>query len=191
MEKDSRDAAAGSWNTELEKAITVGIYGTPELKPDEKVLYLGEFKERVLVALTKQQVAESALYIEVIEALQDERAARMIVHGDITSGADKYYQMARKFGKPYLIRHDQKYKKSTMGLLVVGNEAVDVETIAVEDRATRLAAIGLPQSLIQAAGQKICSDCYALMEKLAPEERINYKRLNFIDRLTGDQCPAH
>lgn len=193
MENDKTRNSAGSWSdhNELEKTITVGIYGTPELKPDEKATYLGEFKERVLVALTKGQMAETAIYPAVIQALQDKRTARMIISGDVSSNdANKYYQAARKYSKPYLIRHDQKYK-SNIGLAVVGNDAVDVETIEVVDREVKLAQLGLPTDLIQAAGQKICNDCYDLIEKVAPDELINYERLTFIDRLTGEKCPVH
>lgn len=193
MEKDKTRTSAAGWSdyNELEKTITVGIHGTPELKPDEKATYLGEFKERVLVALTKGQVAETAIYPDIIQALQDKRTARMIISGDVsTNDANKYYQAARKYSKPYLIRHDQKYK-SNIGLAVVGNDAVDVETIEVVDREVRLAELGLPTELIQAAGKKICNTCYDLIEKAAPDELINYERLTFIDRLTGEKCPVH
>ncbi|QJW44773.1 YueI family protein [bacterium BFN5] len=193
MEKDKTHTPTGNWSNsnELEKTITVGIHGTPELKPDEKAAYLGEFKERVLAALTKRQVAETAIYPDIIQALQDKRAARMIISGDVNpDDANKYYQVARKYSKPYLIRHDQKYK-GNIGLVVVGNDAVDVETIEVVDREVKLAQLGLPTELIHAAGQKICNDCYDFIEKVAPDELINYDRLTFIDRLTGEKCPVH
>ncbi len=193
MEKDIQNTAIGSWgkNSELEKSVAVGVHGTPELKPDEKALYLGEFKERVLLALTKEQLKERAIYVEVIQALQDDRAVRMIFNGDVDSGyADKYYQLARKYGKPYVIRHDQKYK-SQIGLMVVGSDAVGITTVAVPDREERLKKLGLPIAVIQAAGSKLCSDCYELVERVAPAELVNYQQLSFWDRITGEKCPTH
>ena len=37
----------------------------------ERTRYLGEFKERVIVALTKEQVAEDEIYIEVANAMKN------------------------------------------------------------------------------------------------------------------------
>lgn len=193
MEKEFEKTVVEHWNSknELEQTIAAGVHGAPELKPDEKSAFLGEFKERVLRAMTKEQVAENAVYVEIVQALQDKRAARLIFSGDIDHHyTDKYVQFARKFGKPYVIRHDQKYK-SNIGLLVAANQAVDADQVMVESRAERLAGLGLPPAVIKAAGGKVCGECYALIEKTAPEELINYERLSFFDRLTGEKCPAH
>lgn len=192
MEKEF-SRITGPWNnkSELEKTIAAGVYGTPELKPDEKSAFLGEFKERVLQALTKAQVAEDAVYVEIVQALQDKRAARLIYSGDIDYRyVDKYVRLSRKYGKPYTIRHDQKYK-SDIGLLVVSKEAVDAGAVVAVNREERLTRLGLPLPVIKAAPGKVCDQCYALIEQAAPEETMNYERLTFFDRLAGEKCPAH
>ncbi|AET68636.1 Protein of unknown function (DUF1694) [Desulfosporosinus orientis DSM 765] len=38
-------------------------------KHDEKILYLGEFRERIIRRLTKKQIAETFIYPEIKEAL--------------------------------------------------------------------------------------------------------------------------
>lgn len=48
----------------------------------ERTRYLGEFKERVIVALTKEQVAEDEIYIEVANAMKNE-ATKMIFSKEI------------------------------------------------------------------------------------------------------------
>lgn len=192
MEKEF-SKITGSWNnkSELEKTIAAGVYGAPELKPDEKSAFLGEFKERVLRALTKAQVEENTVYVEIVLALQDKRAARLIYSGDIDYRyVDKYVKLSRKYGKPYTIRHDQKYK-SDIGLLVASNEAVDAGAVVAVNREERLTGLGLPLPVIKAAPGKVCDECYALIEQAAPEELMNYERLTFFDRLAGEKCPAH
>ena len=45
-----------SKKSRLEQALTIGIDSVPELKKEEKMLYLGEFKERVIRRLWKSVV---------------------------------------------------------------------------------------------------------------------------------------
>ena len=49
METDIQREAISAWlkKDELEKAISIGLHGAPELRRDEKRRYLGEFSERV------------------------------------------------------------------------------------------------------------------------------------------------
>lgn len=176
--------------SELEKILTYGLHGVPELKHGEKTHYLGEFRERVLLRLTNRQVAEPGLYPEVIEALKDPRSARMVINGHLSDRfEEKYHQLCRKLGKKYTVVHDPATKGDT-GLVVVSDQAVDVESIDVIDRLARLQDLGLPDKLIQAAGQKICSKCLARLIKAAPGEGINYQEINLGDRLWGTRCPA-
>ncbi|MEG6586395.1 YueI family protein [Dendrosporobacter sp. 1207_IL3150] len=193
MTKESNNSALGTWTTksELEKVVTVGMHGVPEIKQGEKSAYLGEFKERILRSLTKEQVEEAAIYTEIKQALEDKRSAKLILSGDLDNkNTEKYQKLARKIGKPFVVRHDQKYK-SDIGLVIASNEAVEIEDIEVEQRQEKLARLGLSDQLIKSAGYKICSECYDLLVSIAPEETVNYDRLNFLDRITGEKCPAH
>ena len=49
----------------------------------ERTRYLGEFKERVIVALTKEQVAEDEIYIEVANAMKNREATKMIFSREV------------------------------------------------------------------------------------------------------------
>jgi len=53
-EKDIQGDAISTWmnKNDLEKVLSIGMYGPPGLKHDEKIYYLGEFKERVINLLT-------------------------------------------------------------------------------------------------------------------------------------------
>ncbi|MEW5954538.1 MAG: YueI family protein [Bacillota bacterium] len=176
--------------SELEKVLAYGLRGEPELKHAEKTCYLGEFRERVLLRLTNKQVAEPGLYPEVAGALQNHPSSRMIINGGLSDKFEKkYQQLCRQLGKKYTIVHDPECKGDT-GLLVVSDQAVDADGIDVEDRHARLKSLGLPEELILAAGQKVCSRCLARVKKSAPAETINYEELTPGDRLWGAGCPA-
>lgn len=116
---------------EVEQRLIYGIHGTPELKHEEKMRYLGEFRERVLRVLTKKQVADSRIYPEIEVALRDPRSTFLLLDGDIPySSRDKYIKLARKHQKPYSMVNDPK-QIGDIGLAVVADHAIDVEKIEV------------------------------------------------------------
>ena len=87
MEEDIQSEMINAWakKDKIEQTLMAGIHRITELKHNEKVYYLGEFKENVIRLLSKKQVAEGVIYPEVIEALNDKRATKMIIDGSINS----------------------------------------------------------------------------------------------------------
>lgn len=119
--------------TELERTISAGIQGAPELKHDEKIRYLGEFRERILKALTKGQVMKNSIYPQISEALTDKRASKMLLNGDIAfKFREKYQKIADQLDCPFTIIHDPELK-GDIGLVISCDRAIDVENIYIED----------------------------------------------------------
>lgn len=119
--------------SELEQTISVGFQGPPELKLEEKLHHLGEFRERILLSLTKAQVMRRTAYPEIKQALEDNRATKMLIHGNIGYRfRDKYQKMAVRTGKAYTIVHDPDLK-GDLGLVVASDQAVDIDNIRIED----------------------------------------------------------
>ncbi|MBL3615984.1 DUF1694 domain-containing protein, partial [Bacillus sp. RHFS18] len=52
-----------------------GMYGPLQTKPDERHLFLGSLRERVIIALTKGQVLQKQPYEEVKQALKSRKDA--------------------------------------------------------------------------------------------------------------------
>lgn len=194
MTKDIQTEAIGAWaqKDNLEKALIAGMGGAIEFKHDEKIYYLGEFKEKVLCLLSKGQVAETAIYPEIVRALEDKRGTKMIIDGSIRiSVVEKYKKLAKKANKPYILRSDPEFKGST-GLMVISDDAVeDEQVITVQDRKDRLKNLGMSSALIDAVGKKMCKECLGKILEIDPQEAPNYKELNFLDRIYGERCPAH
>lgn len=112
----------------LEQALTIGM---PELKKEEKMLYLGEFRERVIRKLSKKQVANPKVFLEIKEALKDKRTIKMLINGDLSyKFTDKYIKLAKEVGKPYTTIHNAELKGDT-GLVVVSAQAIDNQDIEV------------------------------------------------------------
>lgn len=176
--------------TKLEEVIEQGIYGPPELKSEEKIRYLGEYRERILIALTKDQVEEPGVYPEVISALRDIRASKLVMRRDVDlERARDYLDLAKKM-KIAFKRVDSPKLKGDIGLVVASSSAVDIPEIITKDRNSRLLELGLSETLIKAVGKKICNKCWSKLATNYPEELINYRRITWIDSIIGTKCPA-
>lgn len=117
-----------------EERLAVGMHGIPELKHDEKALYLGEFRERVIRVLSKKQVAQKIVYPEISEALSHYQSSRLLINGELRDQlTDKYIALARQVAKPYTVIHDHELK-GEIGLAVVSDKAVNIDDIEVTNR---------------------------------------------------------
>ena len=176
--------------SELERTAAAGINGGPKIKQNEKNKFLGEFKERVLIALTLEQVEERGTYQEVEEAMQDSEAKKLILDRSVDmSRARDYIKLAEQ--------NDLSFKKIEAGnfvgdiaLVVVSDHAVHKENIYVKSRTERLKEKGIPLELIKARGEKICKECYNLIKEKAPKELDNYQQMSWFDKLIGEKCPG-
>lgn len=192
MNKDVQTEAINQWSNKsnLEQFLQVGLSGAPEIKSDEKKRYLGEFRERVLKLLTKDQVEDPGLYPEIKQSLQDIRADKLIISGDISdSAAKKYQKMAEEIGKRYSVIHDPEFKGNA-GLIVVSSNAVDEDDIYTQDRKAKFKELGISEELTKYAGKKVCEKCLHKILSAAPEEEINYQKLTFWDIFWGEACPV-
>ena len=176
--------------SELERTAAAGVNGGPKIKQNEKNKFLGEFKERVLIALTFSQVEEEGTYPEVAEAMGDSEAVKLILNREVDmEKARDYIKLADE--------NDLSFKKigaaglvGDIALVVVSDHAVHAEEIYVRSRRKRLKEKGIPEELINARGEKICDDCYNLIKEKAPEELDNYKKMSLFDKLIGEKCPG-
>lgn len=192
MNKDVSQEEMGSWlnKDELQKTIVAGLHGPPELKKAEKNRYLGQFRERAIRMLSKRQVSEPAIYPEIVEALKDSQAFKLLINGEIPQVfTTKYQKLAKQMGINYSLVHDPELKGET-GLIVASKDAVEVPKIEVPDRELRLSNLGVPKELINLAGEKICQRCYDKIIQVAPEEAINYQVISWPAGLMGERCPA-
>ncbi|OCL25642.1 hypothetical protein U472_15035 [Orenia metallireducens] len=192
-EKDIQQEAiiGNQGKSDLEQRVSAGIHGGFELKKGEKNRFLGEFRERVLKALTFEQVEEPGTYPEVLKAIKKREAKKLIINRKVDmERAKDYIKLARE--------HDLSFKKvdspdfkGDIALVVVSDHAVNQSDIFIKDRATSLKEKGLPVELINARGGKICEDCYQIIGEKASEELVNYQKMNWLDKIIGKKCPAN
>lgn len=167
---------------ELQQTIERSLYGTPQLKIEEKRLWLGEFRERVILGMPLEEAVleEATFYVE--RALKHPKAHRLLVHQQIPIAIQgRYMAMAKELKKEF--RTVAPLGKETMGLVVVSNDAVDVPQVTVN--IPRLPAYFLPLGK-----GKLCADHQQELQQIAPEYGELYGSLSLWDRLFGVQCIA-
>lgn len=107
-----------------ERALIAGVAGVPEIRAAERKHYLGELEERVLAALTRDEVASSNVSQRVAKAMADPRAKALIIRGDLPfPDTAKYRQLAGQHGLALTIRNDPSLE-GEVGLVVVSDQAV-------------------------------------------------------------------
>jgi len=120
-----------SQKSRLEQALAIGIDTVPELKKEEKMLFLGEFRERVIRKLSIKQVANPLVFPEIEEALKDKRALKLLINGDLSFAfTEKYIKLAKKVGKSFTTIHNSELKGDT-GLVVISDQAIDIQNIDI------------------------------------------------------------
>lgn len=156
----------------------------------ERNMYLGEYRERVIVALTKEELSEKFIYPEVIKALKKKLVDKLIISRDIDlSKIKKYIKLAQSMKVPFKMVDGLSYI-GDVGLVVVSDEAlknVPNNPIPLSFK-ERILEAGLDEVYYKALGKKIDKDHYNIIEEKLPELAPYYDKITFFDRLTGTKC---
>lgn len=85
VKKKGRESMAS--NNELENRLDQGIYGTPQLKPDEQRHYLGTFRERVALTLDFEEVKNFDYLERVRKELMQHPEYQLLINGDVPASS--------------------------------------------------------------------------------------------------------
>ena len=157
----------------------------------EKNIYLGEFKERVIAALTKEEVEEKGVYREIIQALKTKEAKNLKIARDIEFSKIKdYVEEAEKIGINYQLVDGLSYS-GNIGLVVSSDDALEnpVENPIIKSIPERFAEKGLPEIYYESMGEKICDYHKKIIQEELPEFEQKYREISFLDKFLGLKCP--
>lgn len=157
----------------------------------EKTLYLDEFKENVILALTEKQVLSGIIYQEVIEELKKPETARMKMRRDISLKALKPYIMAAENAGVEYTLVDALDTRGDIALVVVAKKAFDDpnRTIVLEDLEEKFEKAGLNPEYIKKVGSKLCKKHYDLLVEKMPSYKNEFEKLTLLDKIFGKECP--
>lgn len=116
----------------LDDYINKGVYGEKEIKKEEKIRFLGTFRERIIAVLTNAQVRESGVYKEIEELMKKHKDAKLLLNGEINyNDLSKYIKMANKYHIPFSIYDHQEYT-TDIGLVLAFDYAIDKKDIFIK-----------------------------------------------------------
>ncbi|WP_018660574.1 YueI family protein [Heyndrickxia acidiproducens] len=108
-----------------------GIYGEKETLPAERRKFLGTLRERIVVALTTDQVKEAEVYPEVIDLFSRHKDAKLLLNGALEySYLSKYIKAAHKNDLPFSIV-EKKGITTDIGLVLAYDHAIDQKEIYI------------------------------------------------------------
>ncbi|MRH43780.1 DUF1694 domain-containing protein [Aquibacillus halophilus] len=111
-----------------------GIYGTKEINPAERKLFLGTYRERVILVLTKAQVIQSKGISELDQAMKANPEAKLLLNGNVNI---RFFKPYKKVASKHSINYTSvknKEAKSDFGIVLTLNYAIDKEDIFVEEK---------------------------------------------------------
>ena len=158
----------------------------------EKNLFLGEYKERVIKALTFEEIKEKGIYYEIEKALEDKDVDKMVIsrHADFND-IKKYIEIAKQKRVPYKMIDNLAYV-GQIALVVVAKDAIvheDGDEIVVTSKLEKCHLKHLPDVYFEAMESAVCDFHLDIIKKEMPEYEKKYKELNFLDKLFGAKCP--
>ena len=157
----------------------------------ERTRYLGEFKERVIVALTKEQVAEDEIYIEVANAMKNREATKMIFSREVPlEKIERYIKKAEEAQ----IQHksvDGLLYFGDVGLIIAADDALKapIEDVFVKSIADKFGEKRLNPIYYQSFNKKICQFHLKVIKEEMQEYKDEYQEISFVDKLFGMKCP--
>ena len=158
----------------------------------EKNSFLGEYKERVLAALTFDEVNEKGIYNEIEKALGDNEAKKMIVSREVDFKCIKKYLDIAKSKHISCKMMDNLLNTGEVCLVVASDDALNhpLENPIVESKIEKIREKNLPDIYYKAIGKKLCSFHSDIIEKEIPEYKDYYGKIEFLDSLFGTKCPV-
>ena len=157
----------------------------------EKNSFLGEYKERVLAALTFDEVNEKGIYNEIEKALGDKEAKKMIVSREVDFKCIKKYLDIAKSKHISCKMMDNLLNTGEVCLVVASDDALNhpLENPIIESKIEKIREKNLPDIYYKAIGNKLCSFHSDIIEKEIPEYKDYYGKIEFLDSLFGTKCP--
>ncbi len=157
----------------------------------EKNIYLGEYKERVVAALNKDQVIEDDVYPEILNAMKRADVKRIKLSREIPfENLKPYIMAAEKIGVRYELVDGLSYR-GEIGLVVVSDEALDnkEKDLVIRDMDQDFIDVGLGEVFSKNRGSRICKKCYKEVEEKLPEYKDSFRKINFAEKFFGFKCP--
>lgn len=118
---------------DIEDYLQEGMYGAREINPDEKRKYLGTYRERVILALTKPQVRGEKGLKELENNMIKFPDARLLMNGNMSFHFFKPYRELASKNNIYYTSVTNREAESDYGIILTEKTAIDLENILLPE----------------------------------------------------------
>jgi uncharacterized protein YueI len=123
-------------NSKMDDYLQQGIHGVKETNPDERRRFLTSLRERVIIALTVEQVMEKEAYPQVEIFMKENSSAHLFLNGHLDySYLSKYISIAKDSNLEFTMVTNKEYN-SDLGLVLAAETAIDKEEIFIKKKFT-------------------------------------------------------
>lgn len=158
----------------------------------ERNMYLGEYKERVLAAITMLQVQEKGIYPEIVRAIESKEATKVLISRELGFDfAKKYISLAKQKKIPCKLV-DSLVNTGKIGLIVAADDAITDDISynpVVLTRKEKFENAKLPSIYFESLEKEICNFHLEVIKRELPEYLGNFKEIGFLDKCFGTKCP--
>lgn len=116
----------------MDPHVQAGLYGTPQINPDEQNHYLGNFRERVYVIQTREHIGET----QYMQAWERQMAkypdATLYLNGHLDRTIlDKFMKLASHYKMRFTLKTDDVYDRSNVMVVLAAKTAVHQEIVDI------------------------------------------------------------
>lgn len=121
---------------ELQQHLDKGMYGKPQINPDEQREYLGTFRERCYLSMTIKEMRRSEYLADLKKEVEKEPQAKLLINGAVSQSLQQQYiAFASKNSVDFTIVDSATAEnEDKIGLLLVTDHAVDEAVIDVAEK---------------------------------------------------------
>ncbi|MEW6724164.1 MAG: DUF1694 domain-containing protein [Bacillota bacterium] len=135
MGEEQRDLEQGviqkfNRQTELEKTTQASLGQVPELRRGERSAFLGQFRERVVKVLSRDQVRDKVISPVFLRAMDDHRAKIVFLRGDLIEEGAKYMRQAAERKLRFKVVDSPEFS-GPVGLVLASDDAVNEDDIYI------------------------------------------------------------
>ncbi|PZG32720.1 DUF1694 domain-containing protein [Listeria ivanovii] len=133
----------------IDDYLEKGMYGAKEINPAEKKKYLGTYRERVLVALTKEEVLSQQLLSELEKAILESPDSKLLLNGLLHYNSMRpYIKLAEKCKHKFSIV-SRLEGETEFYLVLACQKAINKEDIHLYKEASQVETEEEPVSLLE------------------------------------------
>lgn len=121
---------------EVQDYLEKGLYGSPQIKPDEKRKYLGTFRERIYLSMTIAEMDNPRNLTYFKEELATHPNHQVLINAAVASTIQNSYMIAtQKANESFkIVDTENQSEPDAIGLVYAAETAVNIEPISVTEK---------------------------------------------------------